>query len=261
MAYRVYGRVRRSDNGVGIPGMRVKAYDVDWISSDDYLGSDTTDGQGNFEITFDRDAFDAGWYDPEGGPDIVVKVYNDQNRLVYRSGERSGAGKDTFFDIRLDPLDLIGQYTVGGRVTDARSGRVLCNLPIRAYDDDLIFDDPLGSGTTDHNGNYIIPYQKSSFDGWFEGNPDPYVKVRNDSGRTLAVSSTRSEAPRHSTIHVNIGSQEIERSMSECIYGWTARYRQEGTHIVVRIRLNPDSGITDATMTALRSTWKHWTAG
>ncbi len=257
MPYRVYGRVRRSDNGAGIGGLLVKAYDNDWISSDDYLGSDYTDSSGGFSITFTRDKFDAGWFDPEGGPDIFLKIYNSNGRLVYRSEERGGAGKETYFDIRSNPLDLIGEYTVGGRVRDARTSRLLCNLRVHAYDDDFIFDDSLGSDRTSHGGSYIIPYERSDFGGiWFEGNPDPYVKVKNNDGRTLAVSSTRGEAPRHSTINVNVGGQEISKSMSECIYGWTARYRQEGTHIIIRIQLNPDSGISDATMNTLRNRWK-----
>jgi len=122
MAYRVHGRVRRSDDGRGIPGLKVKAYDVDWISADDYLGSDTTDSQGNFEIRFDRGAFSAGWFDPEGGPDIVLKIYDDQGRLVYRSRERSGAGKDTYFDVQLNPLDLtpLGAWLVANpRIANA----------------------------------------------------------------------------------------------------------------------------------------------
>lgn len=42
----------------------------------------------------------------------------------------------------------------------------------------------------------------------------------------------------------------------ECIYSWTARYRQTWTHIVVRINLSPDAGITNATMTNLQNTWQ-----
>jgi hypothetical protein len=256
MAYKVYGRVRRSDNVVGIPGLRVNAYDNDWITADDHLGSDTTNAQGDFSITFDRDDFDAGWFDFESGPDVYLKIYNDQGRLVFRSDERGGAGKETYFDIRLNPLDLVGEYTVGGKVRDGRSMRELCNLRVNAYDDDFLFDDSLGSDRSDHHGNYMIAYEKSDFKEWFEGNPDPYVKVRNDQGRVLARSYTRDEAPRHSTINVTIGGQEIEKSMSECIYGWTSRYRQEGTHIIVRIQLDPDSGISDTTIATLRNTWK-----
>jgi hypothetical protein len=48
---------------------------------------------------------------------------------------------------------------------------------------------------------------------------------------------------------------EISYDMSECVFGWTVAYRQTWTHIVVRINLNPDAGISAATMTNLQNTW------
>lgn len=256
LTYRVYGRIRRTDNGQGIPNLRVRAYDIDWISSDDYLGHDVTDANGNFEIRFERDDFDAGWFDPEGGPDIVLKVYSSAGRMVYRSPEKSGAGEKTYIAVSLDPLDLIGQYTVSGRVLDARSNRELCNLRVEAWDDDLFFDDYLGNAKTDRTGNYQIVYDEDAFKGWWEGRPDPYLKVKNDAGNLLARSFTRSEAPHHSNIDAFVGGVELSRSMAECIYAWTAAYRQEGTHIVVRIQLNPDANVTAAQLQNLRNTWK-----
>jgi hypothetical protein len=52
-------------------------------------------------------------------------------------------------------------------------------------------------------------------------------------------------------------TQEVSFSVSECVYGWTAAYAQRGTRITVRIRLDPDAGISDATMTTLRDRWKN----
>lgn len=258
MPYTVRGRVRRVDNGQGIGGLTVRAYDVDWISADDFLGSNVTDSNGYFRINFTEDAFDAGWWDIEGGPDIVVKVYNSHGRLLYTSEERSGAGEDTYFDIRLNSLDLLGEYTVGGTVRDGHSlsRRVLCNLVVEAKDDDFIFDDLLGSDRTNHQGQYMIAFTPESFEDLGEGNPDVYVRVRNDAGLELVRSSTREETGRHTTIDVEVRGVEVERSMSECIYDWDARYRQMGTHIVIRIELDPDSGITDAEMSTLRNRWK-----
>ncbi len=262
MSYRVYGRVRRTDNGQGIPNLKVTAYDVDWISSDDYLGQATTNTNGDFDIYFNKSDFDAGWFDLEGGPDVVVRAYSTSGNLIYKSPERSGAGKQTYFDIRIDPLDLIGEYTVAGVVRDARTSRALCNLLIEAWDDDFIFDDKLGSTVqTDVQGRYLVPYTKSSFSGgWFsalfEGNPDVYVKVKNNAGSVLARSHTLYEAARHSNIDVYVGGQEISRSVSECVYGWTAAYRQEGTHVIVRIHLDPDSDVTAQETQTLMTTWK-----
>jgi hypothetical protein len=42
---------------------------------------------------------------------------------------------------------------------------------------------------------------------------------------------------------------------SECVYGWTAAYEQTWSHVRVRIRLDPDGGITAATVTTLSTTW------
>lgn len=53
----------------------------------------------------------------------------------------------------------------------------------------------------------------------------------------------------------DMAQREVSFDMSECIYGWTAEYRQVWTHITVRINLNPDAGITNATMTGLQNTW------
>ena len=54
-----------------------------------------------------------------------------------------------------------------------------------------------------------------------------------------------------------LARQEHSFSVSECIYGWTAAFQQTWSHVVIRIRLNPDSGITEATMNNLRTTWRN----
>jgi hypothetical protein len=55
----------------------------------------------------------------------------------------------------------------------------------------------------------------------------------------------------------DMARQELSFSVSECIYIWTAAFEQTWTHIRVRIRLNPDAGITAATMNTLRTTWEN----
>lgn len=50
-------------------------------------------------------------------------------------------------------------------------------------------------------------------------------------------------------------------SMSECIFGWTAAYEQTWTHVIIRIRLNPDAGISAATMATLRTRWENGIEG
>jgi hypothetical protein len=52
-----------------------------------------------------------------------------------------------------------------------------------------------------------------------------------------------------------LASRDVFFRVSECVYVWTAIYQQVWTHIVVRIKLDPDDGIADATMESLRTTW------
>ena len=51
-------------------------------------------------------------------------------------------------------------------------------------------------------------------------------------------------------------TQEVSFAVSECSFNWTAAFAQRGTLITVRIRLNPDAGISDETMATLRDRWK-----
>jgi hypothetical protein len=56
----------------------------------------------------------------------------------------------------------------------------------------------------------------------------------------------------------SMARQKISFSWTEsgCIFGGTAAWEQTWTQIEVRIRLNWDSGISNATMTTLLNTWK-----
>ncbi|WP_157430991.1 hypothetical protein [Actinomadura macra] len=56
-------------------------------------------------------------------------------------------------------------------------------------------------------------------------------------------------------------AQEVSSRVSECIYGWTAAFRQQGTHISARIRLVPDELVPDEDVPAellgeVKGRWK-----
>jgi len=55
----------------------------------------------------------------------------------------------------------------------------------------------------------------------------------------------------------SMAREEHSEEISECIYGWTAAFEQTWTHIRIRIMLNPDAGISTATMNTLRTTWQN----
>jgi Streptomyces extracellular neutral proteinase (M7) family len=49
---------------------------------------------------------------------------------------------------------------------------------------------------------------------------------------------------------------EVRFPKNECSFGWTAAYRQDGTQVTVRIKLQPDVDVDAATLAACRSRWK-----
>jgi len=55
----------------------------------------------------------------------------------------------------------------------------------------------------------------------------------------------------------SIARREFSFSVSECIFGWTAAFEQTWSRIRLRIQLNPDTGITNATMNTLRTAWEN----
>jgi hypothetical protein len=51
-------------------------------------------------------------------------------------------------------------------------------------------------------------------------------------------------------------SQEISFPVSECVFGWTAAFRQQGTNIAARIQLNADADVSSALLDEVRNRWK-----
>lgn len=51
-------------------------------------------------------------------------------------------------------------------------------------------------------------------------------------------------------------STEVSFSVSECVYGWTAAFTQQGTHISARIRLDPDDDVSSSLLDDVKDRWK-----
>ena len=51
-------------------------------------------------------------------------------------------------------------------------------------------------------------------------------------------------------------AQEVSFNVAECTFRWTAAFRQEGTNIVVRIRLDPDGDVTASKLNEVKKRWK-----
>lgn len=54
----------------------------------------------------------------------------------------------------------------------------------------------------------------------------------------------------------DLARDEHSFHVSECIYGWRAKFEQTWAHIEVRIELDPDNDVSIATMNTLRPIWE-----
>lgn len=97
---RVIGTIVEQESGKPLEGLRVRAYDKDWVFDDD-LGETTTDADGRFEISYTevqyRDL-------EETQPDVYLRVYDaGGSRLLYSSEKavRRSAQVIEHFDIKI----------------------------------------------------------------------------------------------------------------------------------------------------------------
>jgi hypothetical protein len=56
---------------------------------------------------------------------------------------------------------------------------------------------------------------------------------------------------------VEPAAQEVSFAVSECVFGWTAAFRQKGTHITARLQLNPDADVGDDLLNTVKTRWKN----
>ena len=92
----ICGHVRVCDTEIGVPGVKVSAFDVDWIQ-DDALGSATTDVSGHFRIDYTVADFSrtpwSPWINIElvAGPDVYFRVDGPTGVLLQEPRSRGRA--------------------------------------------------------------------------------------------------------------------------------------------------------------------------
>jgi hypothetical protein len=101
-------------------------------------------------------------------------------------------------------------FRVHGAVLERESGRPLAGLVVRAFDDDLLFDDFLGDARTDAGGEFEVVYTEVQFQDLHETRPDVYVRVFDASGtRLLHTTETRHRAALDERFEIRIGRSEL----------------------------------------------------
>src|SRR3954452_17723340 len=98
-----------------------------------------------------------------------------------------------------------GVWTVTGRVTDAHD-QPLAGYVVSLYDEDLFFDDRLGSTRTGADGAYTLSYRTGDFRDFIERKPDLYLKVLDPRGKTVHTTKAQviAEAGRQAIIDVRL---------------------------------------------------------
>ena len=78
-----------------------------------------------------------------------------------------------------------------GTALEEESDRPLAGLRVRAFDKDLLFDDPLDEAVTNAQGQFEISYSEANFRGFHETLPDVYIRVYDASGERLLYTTER----------------------------------------------------------------------
>lgn len=92
-AWTICGRVVVCEKGLPVAGVKVSAFDADWLA-DDALGSAITDGSGHFRIDYNAADFKRTPFSPliniewAGGPDLYFRIESGGTPLLTESQSR-----------------------------------------------------------------------------------------------------------------------------------------------------------------------------
>jgi hypothetical protein len=199
-AWRVNGRVF-DQNNKPVKGVTVFLSDQNkrWI---EILGNSCTTELGYYSLTADEKVLDK----IEKGKPLYLAVSDKNKKIIYFATAPIFAAKGSidYQDIYLKDEDCtlppifdgrekqmpVDVWVVKGKVTD-ESNKGLKGLTVSLYDQDLFFDDALGTTLTNENGNFEIMYRTEAFKLLFEKKPDLYLKILDNKGKKLYTSENK----------------------------------------------------------------------
>ncbi len=196
----VHGRVLDRDRK-GISGLTVGLFDEqgNWIRP---LGYGCTNKRGYFSIIYPQKGKEHT--DISESVKLFLYVSDNSYNILYKDSEplylRIG-GVD-YREIYLPEEDICTApepgsddtmfqpetWVVKGRVTDESGRRGIGGVTVSLYDQDLLFDDRLGTTVTDEDGHFTMIYNTEDFRDFIEAKPDLYLKVLDKEGEELYAS-------------------------------------------------------------------------
>ncbi|MEQ1794741.1 MAG: neuraminidase-like domain-containing protein [Nitrospira sp.] len=153
--YVVFGTVTNTDT-TPAAGVTVIAYDKD-ESRENRLGQATTDQTGTYMIPY-READFRRSPKERGGADVIVRVYNEKNEMLFTSKKKNNAPAKYELNIQL----LTQQYVVRGTVKDAND-KPLPNMIVRVFERDLRYPQLIAEGSTGVGGDFRFEYRSTDF--------------------------------------------------------------------------------------------------
>lgn len=122
--YTIQGELINAETRAFLVGYYIRAFDVDAPDEDDFLGEGQVNKQGQFQISYRQTQFVKTVRESftEGGPDLLLKIYDRQKYLIDTTEPREGAARFESYQLAVKlplrhkpprPLLVSGRLQVG----------------------------------------------------------------------------------------------------------------------------------------------------
>jgi hypothetical protein len=195
-AWTICGHVIHCQTKAPIGGVRVRAFDVDWLQ-DDALGQDVTDGAGHFRIDYSASDFKKTIFSPSiniewtGGPDLYFRVETLSGTVLLaepssrgRASDRENAGPCFCVELCLEKqppvvddlpvFDALGGYLYASDIHSTVPGSGLTNGDNRAFYSTVRLNGVLPKRLNGQPMEYRFEFRETNSTG---GSPGPWTAI------------------------------------------------------------------------------------
>jgi hypothetical protein len=204
--YRLSGLVSDQRTGIGIPKLRIEAWDKDLLV-DDFVAEAITGEKGTFEIKFEAARFRELFLDRE--PDLYFRVY--QGDKLIKSTEDS-----VLWNVKASNNQVVIELELPSGEAEEKKPLVVRGQ-VRNADGSFVtryVEELLGETKTDNGGHYEIGYFPEQFRRKEKGNADLIIRAFDTEAREVATSPIMFNAESEATVDLVVGG-DVYRGLSE----------------------------------------------